>query len=283
MLKSTLPLGVTGHEGTFSPDGKTFWVASPTGTLTALDVTNPALPRQVWASAAFHPHGLNVSHDGNTLYYGDPEVEPGLHVLDVSQVQRRVPVATVKQISFLTWSTVSLPQVPIPVTIGGHPFLVEIDEYASKGGGFAHVSMDPSATVGAARMIDVADNRHPIVVSNIRLEVHMPANRAALENDPGFSTPAQGTAGHYCAVPRRDDPRIVACSFITSGLRVFDITDPYHPHEIAYFNAPFNDTAGNWAMSAPAFSPERGEIWYTDGNRGFFAVRLTNGMANLLK
>ena len=29
-------------------------------------------------------------------------------------------------------------------------------------------------------------------------------------------------------------------------------------------------------MSSPSFVPERGEIWYSDGFQGFFAVRLTN-------
>ncbi|MEQ1786580.1 MAG: hypothetical protein ABL966_05970, partial [Acidimicrobiales bacterium] len=74
---------------------------------------------------------------------------------------------------------------------------------------------------------------------------------------------------------------IVACSMILSGLRVFDIRDPHHPKEIAYFNAPIPDRAilapSNFAMSAPAFAPERGEIWYSDGFSGFYAVRVTNG------
>src|SRR5205807_4042493 len=83
-LKSTLPIGVTGHEGAFSPDGKTYWVASPPGTLTAIDVTYPASPQLVW-TGHFYPHGLNISDDGNTLFYGDPIYEPGLHTLDVSE------------------------------------------------------------------------------------------------------------------------------------------------------------------------------------------------------
>jgi hypothetical protein len=31
-------------------------------------------------------------------------------------------------------------------------------------------------------------------------------------------------------------------------------------------------------MSSPSFVPERGEIWYSDGNSGFYAVHLTNGV-----
>src|SRR3990170_2301959 len=85
----------------------------------------------------------------------------------------------------------------------------------------------------------------------------------------------------------RVDPTIVACSMILSGLRVFDIRDPYNPREIAYFNAPtdpriippagVNPPASNWAMSSPSFVPERNEVWYSDGLSGFYNVRLTNG------
>jgi hypothetical protein len=173
---------------------------------------------------------------------------------------------------------VSIPQTPLPVTIGHHPYVVEVDEFASAGGPLP--SADPKANVGAARIIDIGDLRHPRVVSNIRLAVQMPRGRAASINDPGANNSLQGYAGHYCAVPQRDDPGIVACSFITSGLRVFDIRDPFHPKELAYFTAPFQpgSTAGNYAMSAPAFDPGHSQIWYSDGNQGFFAVRLTNGV-----
>jgi hypothetical protein len=76
-------------------------------------------------------------------------------------------------------------------------------------------------------------------------------------------------------VPRQADPGIVACSMIMSGLRVFDIRDPKHPREVAYFNKP--PSGGSHAMSAPAFDPARGDIWYTDGGTGFWNVHVTNG------
>ena len=31
-------------------------------------------------------------------------------------------------------------------------------------------------------------------------------------------------------------------------------------------------------MSSPSFVPERGEIWYSDGFQGFYAVRVTNDL-----
>ncbi len=101
------------------------------------------------------------------------------------------------------------------------------------------------------------------------------AHRGEQAGDNGTGS-LQNYTGHYCNVPSRVDPGIVACSFILSGLRIFDIRDPFNPKEIAYFNGPITDSA--YAMSSPSFVPERGEIWYSDGNSGFYAVRVTNGV-----
>src|SRR5947209_7688665 len=68
-LQSSTPFGVLGHEGAFSPDGNTFWVTSVVGNLTALDVTNPAAPVILYNNLNVKPHGLNISDDGNTLYF----------------------------------------------------------------------------------------------------------------------------------------------------------------------------------------------------------------------
>lgn len=67
-----------------------------------------------------------------------------------------------------------------------------------------------------------------------------------------------------------------------SGLRVFDIPDVTAPREIAYHNKPIlpgtstnPNRAGSFAMSAPAYDEATGDIWYSDGNSGFYVVRLT--------
>ena len=171
----------------------------------------------------------------------------------------------------------TIPQIATPITIGGHPYLMEIDEFSSNGDSTS-VAMN-GTKVGAARIIDIADEKAPKVISNLRLAVHQPENRAAIAADPGATSPVQGYAGHYCNVPQRKDPGIVACSMIASGLRVFDIRDPYKPREMAYYVAPnkTSQTAGapsNYAMSSPTFAPERSEVWYTDGNSGFYNLKL---------
>jgi hypothetical protein len=274
VLKSSLPVGSLGHEAGFAPDGKTFYSASldaggalSFGTLTAVDLTNPSAPLPIWTTKEFKSHGLSVSDDGNRVYLAD---RSGLVILDVSQIQARTLNPQARLVSTLTWPTKSTPQITIPVTINSRPYLVEMDEFGS------------GASIGAARIIDISDETKPFVVSNIKLEVNMPEHQAALANDPGFSGLFQGYRGHYCNVPQRNEPGVLACTFILSGLRLFDIRDPFRPKEIAYFNAPVwpgngLQSAGNFAMSSPTLIPERSEVWYTDGNSGFYAMRVTNG------
>jgi hypothetical protein len=280
VLKSSTPLGILGHESGFAPDGRTFY-SGASNTITAVDLDDPALPKLLWVNRDYSPHGMRLSADGNRLYIAD--LSRGLVILDVSEVQARKPEPKVKLISRLEWDEMSIPQVAIPVTIGGKPYVIEIDEFATDGQSQVPQSSN-NAVVGAARIIDITDETKPRVVSNIRLEVNNTEGRTKSAGDPGTSSLLQGYTGHYCAVPRNDEPGIVACSFVASGLRVFDIRDPLAPKELAYFNKPTgtstnpNDLPSSYAMSASSFVPERGELWYLDGNSGLHVLRFTNGV-----
>jgi hypothetical protein len=203
--------------------------------------------------------------------YNDSDFH-GLTVLDVSQVQKRVLKPTVPIISRLSWPQVSTPQNATPFTSRGHKYLLETDEFGS------------GASIGAARIIDIQNIKKPAVVSNLRLAANAAkAQGPDLEADPGNDQVFQGYQGHYCSLPSRDNPQIIACSFIMSGLRVFDISNVSKPKEIAYFNKPVLKgsvpnqpiRAGSFAMSAPAYDQATGDIWYSDGNSGFYVVRLT--------
>ena len=274
VLQSSLPVGIFGHESGFAPDGNTFYATSiSTGNITAVDVSNPKLPMIV-AGTTYNSHGLTISDDGTRAYVAASQ---GLFILDTSEIQARKQGAQFKEISKLDWPERTIPQVAQPITIGGRPYLAEIDEFSSAEDDDSVAANGPK--VGAARIIDIADERNPKIVSNIRLAVHQRENRAKIAGDPGAQSIVQGYAGHYCNVPRRDDPEILACSMIASGLRIFDIRDPRNPREMAYFVAPnkTSQTAGepsNYAMSSPTFVPERSEVWYTDGNSGFYNVKL---------
>jgi hypothetical protein len=267
-LLSSTPLGILGHESAFAPDGLTFYVNSLFArTMAAIDLSNPALPQLIWMSYDFEPHGASISLDGNRMFLAETGSDGGVNgltVIDISQIQSRTVAPQVKVVSRLAWQGISTPQNATPFTRGGHPYLLETDEFGER-------------VTGAARIIDMADEKHPVVAANLRLKVNQPEVYDELQNDPGNGDAARGYQAHYCTVPSRVDPNIVACSFIMSGLRVFDIRDVRHPRELAYFNQPHvgESKNGACALAAPAYDPESHDIWYADGNTGFWVVHLT--------
>jgi hypothetical protein len=273
-LQFTKPLARLGHESGFAQDGRTYYAtATATTAITAIDVSDTKNPHVLWQGNVTS-HGMSLSDDGNRAYIADPSGRD-MAILDTSEVQARKADPQVKEISRVTWAPASIPQNAIPFTEGGHPYVLEFDEYnaSTLGSGSAD-------DVGAARIIDIGDETHPTVIANLRLQVNQPAEHKEASGDPGAFNAAQGYAAHYCNIPTRTDPKIVACSFIASGLRLFDISDLVRPKEIGYYVAPPQAKAENagqaseFAMSQPAFVPERREVWFTDGTSGFYALRV---------
>ena len=277
--QSTALVARFGHESGFSADGLTFYA---TGTamqaITAIDVTDPKAPHPVWQGNLLS-HGMSLSDDGNRAYIADPTGQSML-ILDTSEIQARKVNPQAKEISRLTWHAASIPQNAIPFTRDGKPYVLEFDEYDA-----STLNTGSADDVGAARIIDISDERAPRSIANLRLQVHQPTeHHEASAADPGGRGSPQGYAAHYCNIPTRVDPQIVACSFIASGLRVFDISNLDSPKEIAYFVAPTQARAenqgepSNFAMSQPAFAPERREIWYSDGTTGFYVLRVADSV-----
>jgi hypothetical protein len=295
-LLSSTPTGGLGHESGFAPDGRTFYITGTGGnTFQAVDVSDATKPLVLFTQYGVNDHGVRVSDDGRRLYVANivhstsgSFASGGLRVLDVGQIQDRRANPEVPVLSSLTWPEGSIPQAAEPFTRDGHQYLLEFDEFANYGaeGGVTQAS----SPVGAARIIQVDDPRHPTVVSNIRLAVHQPAAREGdQQHDPGANIPVQGYAAHYCSVPTRNNPDLVACSMILSGLRIFDIRDVAHPKEVGYFNKPVGQgdnplvltSQGGNALSQPAWDPAHDSVWYSDGNSGYYDVRLTNGLEKL--
>jgi hypothetical protein len=276
-MQSTQLVARFGHESGFSPDGLTFYATgTATQAITAIDVTDPTSPHAIWQGNVLS-HGMSLSPDGNRAYIADA-AGGDLGILDTSEIQARKPDPQVREVSRLTWESASIPQNAIPFTQGGKPYILEFDEYTQ-------ATLNPSASpdkVGAGRIIDISDETKPRVIANLRLAINQPDEHhaASVAGDPGTQNAAQGYAAHYCNLDSQVDPKVVACSFIASGLRVFDISNLTAPKEIAYFVAPPQPrlenqfTNSDYAMSQPAFVPDRREIWYTDGESGFYAVRV---------
>jgi hypothetical protein len=301
VLRASVPFAGFGHESGISPDGRTLYASGTFSSLgqggpsfSAIDLTDPSSPTLIKTFPDVVYHGLRLSPDGRTMYVanigsptpGGPVATGGLRVLDVGEIQDRVPDPDVRVVADLGWRQMSIPQHADPLLIGGRRYVLENDEFANFtlgldlaiSGGYQE-----DAPVGAARLIDVQDPANPVVVSNLRLAVHQLVNRSGLQqDDPGARSPVGGYTSHYCSAPRYRDPGIVACSMIGSGLRVFDVRDPQRPVEVAYFNRPVMPgerpsapDGGASAMSAPGWDLSRRLVYYTDGFSGLYAVRLS--------
>lgn len=293
-----LPANVLGHEGNWSPDGNTYWSTGLVGgPITAIDVSNPAMPRILYTgmSGFFWNHGVELSADGNRLYLANA-LPGGLIILDVSDIQSRAPVPMIRQISQINWNTASVGQHALLVSYAGKPYLIVSDEFAAEG----------------VRFIDISDETQPRVVTHLQLEIQLPQYAAVRAEDTagnGFF----GYEAHYCTVDRPVDPTALACGFMQSGVRVFNIKNPLSPQEIAYFNPPAQvgksaslpgsehatglyraptvsdavgsgtattvssnpDLSADWCTSPPRFVGS--QLWVTCQDNGFMVLKFTNG------
>jgi hypothetical protein len=298
----TLPANILGHEGSWSPDGRTYWASGVGGgSLTAIDVSDTAHPRIVYTgTSVVANHGFSFSRDGNRLYLAS--IAPaGVVVLDVSSIQQRKAIPLLREVGSLFWTDGIFSQMSIPVTYRGKPYLYSADEFGG----------------GGVRLLDMTNESAPKIVSHVRLAIETPryveARRADTTGDGIF-----GYEAHYCTVDRASDPTALACGFFQSGVRVFDVRDPLHAKEIAYYNPPaqvgrnaqlqgsehasglitqgtpplsdvtYGDVGSlvgesahdnlttDWCSSPPQFMPN-GELWVVCQDNGFLALRFTNG------
>lgn len=216
-----MPLPITSHEGGFSPDGRTYWSSGVApGLVSAVDLDDPTNPRVIWQGMSGpSSHGFGFSPDGNRMYLSDNA--GGLRVLDTSAVQRRDPNPQLPVLAQMTWTDGVATQHSIAVTYGDDPYLFTVDEGGS----------------GGVKLIDVADDANPKIVGGIKLEINLPENI-----DSQIASASGGSAfaydAHYCTADRPVDPTALACGWESSGIRVFDVRDPFAVREIAYFNPP---------------------------------------------
>ena len=303
---------VRGHEGNFSPDGLTYYAANlGSGYIYPIDITNTTKPRLLtqYFTSPGRVHGLNISEDGKRAYLailGQGIATPnraaglplnnGLQILDVSQVQARVPNPVISVVGQVMWDDGGGAQHTIDVTINGKPYIIHADEGGSGGNSSAGWNAACSMNLPAwqfSRIIDISDETKPTVVSKQMLEAYDPKNCAQVLPDlVGLGSFTYGA--HYCSVDNKKNATTLACAYFNSGIRVFDIRNPVRVKEIAYFNPPGTTTpslgsnhnrTGGWVAGGPDWCTAQIKLDAATGtlqtmcqDNGYMVLKFTNGV-----
>jgi hypothetical protein len=289
LISSTDMSPAAGHEGWFSPDGMTYYMSTVARepdkgipTMFPVDISDPAKPRLLatW-NVGTVTHGGLTTEDGARTYVCQSGIPPtdAMLVLNTKQIAKRRDTPQPRLIKRLALEDNQWCQGAYRVTYDGRPYLIQYGERSGSLGpaGFGTVctrSEDNWANFGYPRIIDLADERHPKVVSRALLEVHLPQHCDEVSGEGAVL--GLGYSAHHCSPDRLYDPTILVCSWFHAGLRVLDIRDPRRPVEIGYFNPGANAVLGTGAR--PVIRAERGEIWFVNDAGGFYVLRFRKGI-----
>lgn len=235
-------------------------------------------------------HDLDVSPDGTRAYVNISFPRPGvgtnggLAILDTTEVANwrpGMPAPRIRRISdILIWSP------PVPGSTHSAAFM------KVKGRKYVVVMNEGTGCPAPwAQIVDVNDELHPIVISSMRLEVNRPENcPLTLPDHDGLTLGDSGGVygillqyrygSHYLGVDDVDEAKIVAMTWYSAGLRLWDVSDPYAPKEVGYFIPPAIPTGTPRAIPDRAYSFVRfheGNMWFTSVNGGFWVVRYSGG------
>ena len=288
-----------GHEGWFSPDGLTYYMTSAFGrTTTAVDLTDPAHPVEL-ATWPYAVHGGSSSEDGSRAYMASL-LPNALLIVDTTDV------GPGKANAGRIVSTIPVPhnfgnQSTYPLDYDGHPYLLSFGELTDDRAA-GRCSNPADTNFDAPRIFDIADEQNPMMVSKFMTEVNDPAVcRQVAEERTVYSSGldradpfwlAASTAFvydvHQCTPDRLRNPTILACATFLSGLRVYDISNPRKPKEIAYYNTGTVDGPGpghdasvptvEMAASRPIIGRDLGQIWWVTSRTGFHVAQFAPGV-----
>jgi hypothetical protein len=225
-------------------------------------------------------HPTNSSHeawpspDGRTVYVGGqtPQYEI-LSIVDISRWLERNPDGSPKGKPVMISQESGRGHSVRTATIRGKPYLLHSEESVF-GTAYSCVPKYANPFAGPAQpwLTDISDPAHPRSVSQFGLEINNPANCPEQ-----FNSKANQSV-HYHDVDDPKDTTFVMASMWNAGLRVFDVRDPVHPTEVAYFNPgdvdPSATTKLDQAWAHIHYVPEKGEIWFATASGGFWVVRI---------
>src|SRR4051794_37754761 len=268
-----------GHEGWFSPDGDTYYMSSTgadgAATVHPVDISDPAHPKLL-ASWTFpsQTHGGSTTEDGTRSFICQQQAPPKdkLWIVDTSEIAQRKANPQPHTLAEIPLDDNQWCQAAYRVTYNGHPFLIQYGERS--GAADCSRSQDNWANFGSPRIFDLADERHPKLVSTALLQVDLPQHCKEVTGEGALN--GLGYSVHHCSPDRLYNPTILACAYFGAGMRVLDIRDPYHPVEIGYYNPGTTAVVGTGAR--PVVLAERHEIWFVNDTQGFYVVKFEDGI-----
>jgi hypothetical protein len=267
------------HNLTISPDGGRVYATLP---LQAADIRDPLHPRYLGniendlvggplgpGGIRDNTHEVQTSADGNTIYFGgQTPMSAGFTIADVTGYPQRKP----RLISRVEGRGHSINVA----TINGRTYAVHSEESIAPPTSRGCISQNLNPFAGAAQpwLSDLTDQAHPRMrVSRLTLAISKKENCARQVLD------SENASVHYHDV---DDPQhttFVMASMWNAGLRIFDVRDPLHPREAAYFNPgmflrPSEDRFIDKAWGHVRYDAERGQMWFATQGGGFWVVEL---------
>jgi hypothetical protein len=175
--------------------------------------------------------------DGGTLGYGGFGAF-GMYVMDLSDIKHPQPYGHM-QYEFNTYGTIPF-HTCLPITTdAAHPRLRNIVVAAHES-----VEADCRENYHTPYVVDVKEPRNPRIIG---LFPRPQAPLGAPYNDFCLARGRFGSHNTHCFIqPGAPKPHIVAMTWFNAGIRIFDISDPTQPKEVASFVPPRDGDINNY-------------------------------------
>jgi hypothetical protein len=270
------------HNLTISPDGTRVFATLPLQVLDIRDLAHPKylgnLEKQIPQPSIFQTAGLPASYlgheaflspNGNTLYVGGQTPTFSLFtIVDITGWPGRAP----KVLSQVEGRGHSIRLAHM----NGRTYALHSEEsvVGTTAKGCFPEELNPVGGAAQPWLSDVTNPRQPKMrVSRMTLAINDPANCAREVLD------GENASVHYHDVDNPAKTTFVMASMWNAGLRLFDVRDPLHPKEAAYFNPgawlkPSDDALLDKAWGHVRYDARKGQIWFATQSGGFWVVEL---------